>query len=68
MGLDGPGVRAGEDDNLVADAGAGEPLQGVVYERGVGEREEGLGALEGDGAEGLESVWGERERGRRLGS
>ena len=59
MCLDRPRVRAGEYDDLVDDLGPREPLQGVVYERGVGEREEGLGTLEGDGAEGLGEGRGE---------
>ena len=52
--LDRPRVRAREHDDLVHHLRTRKPLQGVVDERGVGEREEGLGALEGDGAEGLE--------------
>ena len=66
MGLDRAGVRAGEHDDLVDDFGSRQPLEGVVDERGVGEGQEGLGALEGDGAEGLEGEkWeGGRERER----
>lgn len=61
MRLDRARVRASEHDDLVDDLRTGQPLEGVVDERGVGERKEGLGALEGDGAEGL---WRQRERER----